>query len=163
MAHHNAPRVETFGCRLNIWESEVVRDQAATAGLNDAIIFNTCAVTAEAERQARQAIRRARRDDPDARIINRCHGSARAVRRVVVDDYDLLDNISLIQCRSHRIYDRRFLVLRGDEHGDARWLRSFLRCRKPVADVRRVVARLGVRCRVQIRGRVVDDERVERT
>ena len=69
MAHRNAPRVETFGCRLNIWESEVVRDQAASAGLNDAIIFNTCAVTAEAERQARQAIRRARRDDPDARII----------------------------------------------------------------------------------------------
>ena len=69
MAGRNAPRVETFGCRLNIWESEVVRDKAATAGLNDAIIFNTCAVTAEAERQARQAIRRARRDDPDARII----------------------------------------------------------------------------------------------
>ena len=69
MVHRNAPRMETFGCRLNIWESEVVRDQAATAGLNDAIIFNTCAVTAEAERQARQAIRRARRDDPDARII----------------------------------------------------------------------------------------------
>ena len=69
MAHRNAPKVETFGCRLNIWESEVVRDQAATAGLNDAIIFNTCAVTAEAERQARQAIRRARREDPDARII----------------------------------------------------------------------------------------------
>ena len=69
MVHRNAPRVETFGCRLNIWESEVVRDKAATAGLNDAIIFNTCAVTAEAERQARQAIRRARRDDPDARII----------------------------------------------------------------------------------------------
>ena len=69
MVHRNAPRVETFGCRLNIWESEVVRDQAATAGLNDAIIFNTCAVTAEAERQARQAIRRARCDDPYARII----------------------------------------------------------------------------------------------
>ena len=65
----NAPRVETFGCRLNIWESEVVRDQASGAGLNDAIIFNTCAVTAEAERQARQAIRRARRENPDARIV----------------------------------------------------------------------------------------------
>ena len=69
MAHRNAPRVETFGCRLNIWESEVVRDRAASAGMNDAIIFNTCAVTAEAERQARQAIRRARREDPQARII----------------------------------------------------------------------------------------------
>ena len=48
---------------------EVVQDQAAAAGLNDAIIFNTCAVTAEAERQARQAVRRARRDNPEARII----------------------------------------------------------------------------------------------
>ena len=69
MAERNAPRVETFGCRLNIWESEVVRDHAGKAGLNDAIIFNTCAVTAEAERQARQAIRRARRDNPDAQIV----------------------------------------------------------------------------------------------
>ena len=69
MAQRNAPRVETFGCRLNIWESEVVQDQASRAGLNDAIIFNTCAVTAEAERQARQAIRRARRDNPEARIV----------------------------------------------------------------------------------------------
>ena len=69
MAQRNAPRVETFGCRLNIWESEVVRGQASRAGLNDAIIFNTCAVTAEAERQARQAIRRARRENPEARIV----------------------------------------------------------------------------------------------
>ena len=69
MAKRNAPQVETFGCRLNIWESEVVRVQAAKAGLNDSIIFNTCAVTAEAERQARQAIRRARRENPDSRIV----------------------------------------------------------------------------------------------
>ena len=69
MAKRNAPHVETFGCRLNIWESEVVRDHAGNAGLNNAIIFNTCAVTAEAERQARQAIRRARRDNPDAQIV----------------------------------------------------------------------------------------------
>ena len=69
MAERNAPHVETFGCRLNIWESEVVRDHAGNAGLNNAIIFNTCAVTAEAERQARQAIRRARRDNPDAQIV----------------------------------------------------------------------------------------------
>ena len=69
MAERNAPHVETFGCRLNIWESEVMRDHAGNAGLNNAIIFNTCAVTAEAERQARQAIRRARRDNPDAQIV----------------------------------------------------------------------------------------------
>ena len=69
MTRRNAPRVETFGCRLNIWESEVVRDHASNAGLTDAIIFNTCAVTAEAERQARQSIWRARRENPDARIV----------------------------------------------------------------------------------------------
>lgn len=69
MTKRNAPRVETFGCRLNIWESEVVRDHASAAGLNDALIFNTCAVTAEAERQARQSIRRARRENPETKII----------------------------------------------------------------------------------------------
>lgn len=63
------PRVVTFGCRLNIYESEVMKDHARKAGLNDAIIINTCAVTSEAERQARQAIRRARRENPDAKII----------------------------------------------------------------------------------------------
>lgn len=63
------PRVVTFGCRLNAYESEVMRSNATAAGLGDAIVFNTCAVTAEAERQARQAIRKARRENPDARII----------------------------------------------------------------------------------------------
>jgi threonylcarbamoyladenosine tRNA methylthiotransferase MtaB len=69
MTKRNTPHVQTFGCRLNIWESEVLRNQAGEAGLSDAIIFNTCAVTAEAEKQARQAIRKARRDHPDAKII----------------------------------------------------------------------------------------------
>ena len=59
----------TFGCRLNAFESEVIRRAAAAAGLGDAVIVNTCAVTAEAERQARQAIRRARRRHPEATII----------------------------------------------------------------------------------------------
>ncbi|WP_421867386.1 tRNA (N(6)-L-threonylcarbamoyladenosine(37)-C(2))-methylthiotransferase MtaB [Pararhizobium sp.] len=61
--------VITFGCRLNTYESEVMRAQAEKAGLNNAILVNTCAVTGEAVRQARQAIRRARRDNPHARII----------------------------------------------------------------------------------------------
>ena len=59
----------TFGCRLNAFESEVIRRAAAAAGLRDAVIVNTCAVTAEAERQAHQAIRRARRRHPEATII----------------------------------------------------------------------------------------------
>ncbi|WP_296435210.1 MULTISPECIES: tRNA (N(6)-L-threonylcarbamoyladenosine(37)-C(2))-methylthiotransferase MtaB [unclassified Rhizobium] len=61
--------VITFGCRLNTYESEVMRAEAEKAGLNNAILVNTCAVTGEAVRQARQAIRRARRDNPEARII----------------------------------------------------------------------------------------------
>jgi threonylcarbamoyladenosine tRNA methylthiotransferase MtaB len=63
------PQIITFGCRLNAFESEVMRGHAETAGLDDAVIVNTCAVTAEAERQARQAIRKARRDNPTARIV----------------------------------------------------------------------------------------------
>jgi len=61
--------IVTFGCRLNAYESEVMRGHAEAAGLNGAIVFNTCAVTAEAERQARQAIRKSRRENPQARII----------------------------------------------------------------------------------------------
>lgn len=61
--------VVTFGCRLNAYESEVIREKALSAGLTNAAIFNTCAVTAEAERQARQAIRKYRRENPDTKII----------------------------------------------------------------------------------------------
>jgi threonylcarbamoyladenosine tRNA methylthiotransferase MtaB len=61
--------VLTFGCRLNAYESEVMRGHAAAAGLGDAVIINTCAVTGEAVRQARQAIRKAKRERPDARIV----------------------------------------------------------------------------------------------
>ncbi len=62
-------QVITLGCRLNTFESEVMRELGRDAGLGDAIIINTCAVTAEAERQARQTIRRAARDNPEAKII----------------------------------------------------------------------------------------------
>ena len=65
----NDIEVVSFGCRLNIYESEVIRAAALRAGLENAVIFNTCAVTAEALRQARQAIRRARRNRPASRLI----------------------------------------------------------------------------------------------
>lgn len=68
-ARHGAVEVITFGCRLNTYESEVMKAEAAKAGLDNAILVNTCAVTSEAVRQARQAIRRARRENPEARII----------------------------------------------------------------------------------------------
>ncbi|MFO0389279.1 MAG: tRNA (N(6)-L-threonylcarbamoyladenosine(37)-C(2))-methylthiotransferase MtaB [Alphaproteobacteria bacterium] len=61
--------VVNFGCRLNSYEGEVIKQQATEAGVQNAIIFNSCAVTAEAERQVRQAIRRARKENPQAKII----------------------------------------------------------------------------------------------
>ncbi len=61
------PRVVTLGCRLNAFESEVMRELGA--GLEDTVIVNTCAVTAEAERQGRQTIRCLRRDNPKAHIV----------------------------------------------------------------------------------------------
>ena len=61
--------IVTFGCRLNAYESEVIRARAAEDGLENAIVFNTCAVTGEAVRQARQAIRKARREHPEAKLI----------------------------------------------------------------------------------------------
>jgi threonylcarbamoyladenosine tRNA methylthiotransferase MtaB len=62
-------QVVTFGCRLNIQESEAIRRQAEAAGHRELIVVNTCAVTSEATRQARQVIRRLHRDHPDARIV----------------------------------------------------------------------------------------------
>jgi len=62
-------RTLTFGCRLNALESEVMRSRAEAAGLGEAVLVNTCAVTAEAVRQAKQAIRKARRESPGARIV----------------------------------------------------------------------------------------------
>ncbi|MGB0499335.1 MAG: tRNA (N(6)-L-threonylcarbamoyladenosine(37)-C(2))-methylthiotransferase MtaB [Rubricella sp.] len=65
----SAPRFETFGCRLNAYETEAMKELAAEAGVEDAVIVNTCAVTAEAVRQARQSIRRLKRENPRARIV----------------------------------------------------------------------------------------------
>jgi threonylcarbamoyladenosine tRNA methylthiotransferase MtaB len=59
----------TFGCRLNVYEAQVMQAEAEKAGLDDALIINTCAVTAEAVRQARQAVRRAKRDHPERKVI----------------------------------------------------------------------------------------------
>ena len=65
----SSPQLITLGCRLNAYESEVMRGHAAEAGLSDAVIINTCAVTSEAVRSARQTIRRAAKDNPGAPIL----------------------------------------------------------------------------------------------
>ncbi|MBF9034938.1 tRNA (N(6)-L-threonylcarbamoyladenosine(37)-C(2))-methylthiotransferase MtaB [Rhodobacterales bacterium HKCCE2091] len=64
-----APRFHTLGCRLNAYETEAMRALTDAAGLSDTVVVNTCAVTAEAVRKARQDIRRLRRDNPGARIV----------------------------------------------------------------------------------------------
>jgi len=64
-----APVFHTLGCRLNAYETEAMRELSAAAGIEDAVVINTCAVTAEAVRKARQEIRKLRRANPNARLI----------------------------------------------------------------------------------------------
>jgi len=93
----------TFGCRLNAFESDIIRRAAEQAGLGDAVILNTCAVTAEAERQARQAIRRARREHPAARIIvTGCAATLAPERYAALGGVDLvLDNDAKLRVESY--------------------------------------------------------------
>ena len=99
-----APEILTFGCRLNAFESEVIRGHALAAGLADAVIVNTCAVTAEAERQARQAIRRARRARPEAQIIvTGCAAQIDPKRYAAMKEVDrVLGNDEKLKAESYR-------------------------------------------------------------
>ncbi|MER9304095.1 tRNA (N(6)-L-threonylcarbamoyladenosine(37)-C(2))-methylthiotransferase MtaB [Mesorhizobium sp. M0293] len=100
--------VVTFGCRLNTYESEVMRREAETAGLGalegGAVIFNTCAVTGEAVRQAKQAIRKTRRDNPQARIIvTGCAAQTEPEKFATMDEVDLvLGNEEKLKANSYR-------------------------------------------------------------
>jgi len=100
--------IVTFGCRLNTYESEVMRRQAESAGLGQlrdgAIIFNTCAVTGEAVRQAKQSIRKARRENPNARIIvTGCAAQTEPDNFVAMDEVDLvLGNEEKLKAQSYR-------------------------------------------------------------
>ncbi|MEO5759112.1 MAG: tRNA (N(6)-L-threonylcarbamoyladenosine(37)-C(2))-methylthiotransferase MtaB [Mesorhizobium sp.] len=100
--------VVTFGCRLNIYESEVMRHEAESAGLGElaggAIIFNTCAVTGEAVRQAKQSIRRARRENPQARIIvTGCAAQTEPQNFAAMDEVDLvLGNAEKLTANAYR-------------------------------------------------------------
>ncbi|HXS42495.1 MAG TPA: tRNA (N(6)-L-threonylcarbamoyladenosine(37)-C(2))-methylthiotransferase MtaB [Stellaceae bacterium] len=106
------PEIVTFGCRLNAFESEVIRGHAHAAGLGDAVIINTCAVTAEAERQARQAIRRARRAHPKARlIVTGCAAQIDPQRYAAMAEVDLvLGNAEKLRAESYRPGTARIAV-----------------------------------------------------
>ena len=96
--------VITFGCRLNTYESEVIRAEAGKAGLGNALVFNTCAVTGEAVRQARQAIRRARRENPESRIIvTGCAAQTEGAGFAAMPEVDLvLGNEEKLRAASYR-------------------------------------------------------------
>lgn len=99
-----SPDVLTFGCRLNAYESEIIRHEAAAAGLINVAIVNTCAVTAEAERQARQAIRRLRRESPDREIIvTGCAAQLRPETYAEMPEIDrVLGNVEKLSRDSYR-------------------------------------------------------------
>src|SRR5438128_1520169 len=117
----------TFGCRLNAFESEVMRRLAGGAGLGNAIIVNTCAVTAEAERQARQAIRRARREHPEARIIvTGCAATLAPERYAALAEVDVvLDNEAKLRAESYAIAPHPSPLPAGGEREPAVPLKSF--------------------------------------
>jgi len=131
-------QVITFGCRLNAYESDIIRHAAAGAGLGEAIILNTCAVTAEAERQACQAIRRARREHPRARIIvTGCAATLAPERYAALPEVDLvLDNDAKLRAESYapdaptptlpRFPGRKGPAPQAPEGGDFARVRAYL-------------------------------------
>lgn len=100
--------VVTFGCRLNTYESEIIRERANEAGLaglqGGAVVVNTCAVTAEAVRQARQAIRRIRREQPGARIVvTGCAAQTSGGAFAAMEEVDLvIGNEDKLHARNYR-------------------------------------------------------------
>lgn len=96
-------RIVTFGCRLNLHEAQRIRDASQQAGLDGleggAIIFNTCAVTQEAVRQAKQAIRRAKKENPEARIIvTGCAAQTQA------EDFASMEEVSLVLGNEEKLH-----------------------------------------------------------
>ncbi|VAW02903.1 tRNA t(6)A37-methylthiotransferase [hydrothermal vent metagenome] len=104
---NNKPRVVTFGCRLNTYESEVMKNHAEQAGLQNTVIFNTCAVTAEATRQARQSIRRTRQQNPDVKIIvTGCAAQIDPDQFMTMDEVDqVMGNEEKLHGENYRKFD----------------------------------------------------------
>lgn len=99
-----APRIQTFGCRLNSFESEIIGAHVSASDAPDTIVFNTCAVTNEAVRQARQAIRKARRENPDRKIIvTGCAAQVQPNTFAAMTEVDLvLGNAEKLDAASYR-------------------------------------------------------------
>ena len=98
------PLIETFGCRLNAYESEAMRNLTKDVCTSDTIIVNTCAVTAEAVRRARQRIRRLRRDNPDAQmVVTGCAAQTEAKAFMEMPEVDrVVGNINKLRAETWR-------------------------------------------------------------
>ena len=99
-------QVVTFGCRLNTYESQVIKDNLDKSGMDNSIVFNTCAVTNEASRQARQAIRKARRDNPDARIIVTGCGA-----QIETETYAAMPEVDLLLGNDEKMHAKSYVGL----------------------------------------------------
>ncbi|MCB1517651.1 MAG: tRNA (N(6)-L-threonylcarbamoyladenosine(37)-C(2))-methylthiotransferase MtaB, partial [Hyphomicrobiaceae bacterium] len=99
----------TFGCRLNAYESEVIRTLAGEALGEDVLIVNSCAVTGEAVRQARQAIRKAKRDNPDLRIVvTGCAAQTEA------ETFGAMDEVALVIGNHEKLKPETYRTMRLD-------------------------------------------------
>lgn len=97
-------KVITFGCRLNTYESEVIKKKAADSGLNDVFIINSCSVTSEAERQLRQEIRKIKRNNPNKKII--VTGCA---AQVDPDKYNSMSEVYAVIGNAEKLQDESYI------------------------------------------------------
>ncbi len=95
----NAPYLENFGCRLNAYETQAMKELAENAGLRDIVIINSCAVTSEAVRQARQKIRKLKRQNPQAKlIVTGCAAQTESEKFAAMDEVDIvIGNVEKMQ------------------------------------------------------------------
>jgi threonylcarbamoyladenosine tRNA methylthiotransferase MtaB len=109
----NAPKFTTLGCRLNAYETEAMKDLAEAAGMGNAVVVNTCAVTQEAVRKARQEIRRLRRENPDARVI--VTGCA---AQIDPDSFAAMDEVDAVIGNTEKMAPDTWKGLAGDFIGE---------------------------------------------
>ena len=118
----NNNRVITFGCRLNAYESEAIKQAVSQTHQNNLIVFNSCAVTSEAERQLRQAVRRARKENPDAKIVvTGCAAQIDPEKYAKMSEVDLVlgnleksDPASYLSVEENSVLDAKILAQKVD-------------------------------------------------
>ena len=107
------PKITTLGCRLNAYESEAMRALAEHANLGDAVIVNTCAVTAEAVRKSRQEIRRLRRENPASKVI--VTGCA---AQIDPDSFAQMPEVNAVIGNNEKMQAATWSAMAGDLIGD---------------------------------------------